>query len=91
MTDEDELSAVRRRFPVGATVEGTVERVFAGNREFTVLFPGGWEVVEYEGAPPAVGSAVSLVVVRLLEWSYTIVLRPGSAAEAARQDRAARS
>ncbi|HWS32553.1 MAG TPA: hypothetical protein VN408_07395, partial [Actinoplanes sp.] len=63
------------RHPVGSTVEATVTYVFPGNREYSVEFAAGQETVEYDGAPPALGAPVRLVVERLSEWTRRLILQ----------------
>jgi hypothetical protein len=50
----EEWAAITRRYPLGATVVGTVANVFPGNREDIVRFDGCSSVLEYEDDEPAV-------------------------------------
>ena len=69
-------SAITRRWPIGARLSATVIDVFPGNRQYTVRFGDYDSTVDYEGPPPRAGSAVTLLVERLLESTRRIVLRP---------------
>ncbi|GGN87033.1 hypothetical protein GCM10010112_69210 [Actinoplanes lobatus] len=71
-----EWAAIARRRPVGAVLDATVERVFPGNREYTVHFGEAYETVEYEGTPPDPGARVSLMVEKQSEWTRSLILRP---------------
>ncbi|WP_157437871.1 hypothetical protein [Actinoplanes subtropicus] len=72
----NEWTAITARYPVGSVVTGTVTDLFLPDREYAVRFPDFWSVVQYDGAPPAVGSSGAYIVTRQLEWTRRLLVNP---------------
>jgi hypothetical protein len=68
--------AMTRRHPVGMTETGTVTDVFTSDRTYGVQFDDFWSLVEYDQAPPTVGTANMYTITRHLEWTRRILVKP---------------